>query len=77
MTIFYGMAVLIVRITFVFLSYFILRGLNWRELLSNRNFYLAQYLCLLTSIALGHLVGSFFITTIEILRDTFLAIYYN
>ncbi|MGX7092453.1 DUF1146 family protein [Hutsoniella sourekii] len=71
------MAVLIVRITFVFLSYFILRGLNWRELLSNRNFYLAQYLCLLTSIALGHLVGSFFITTIEILRDTFLAIYYN
>ncbi|MGX7106699.1 DUF1146 family protein [Hutsoniella sourekii] len=71
------MAVLIVRITFVFLSYFILRGLNWRELLSNRNYYLAQYLCLLTSIALGHLVGSFFITTIEILRDTFLAIYYN
>lgn len=68
-----GMAVLVIRILFIFVSYYILRKLDWRKLFTQRNFYIARYLCILTSVALGHLAGSFFITIIELLQNLLLS----
>lgn len=68
-----GMAVLVIRILFIFVSYYILRKLDWRKLFTQRNFYIARYLCILTSVALGHQAGSFFITIIELLQNLLLS----
>lgn len=72
-TIINGMAVLVIRILFIFVSYYILRKVDWRKLFTSRNFYIAHYLCILLSIALGHLAGSFFITIIELLQNLLLS----
>ncbi|MBD3948779.1 DUF1146 domain-containing protein [Tuanshanicoccus lijuaniae] len=69
MTLAYGMAVLFVRIFFVLLTYVALEKVDWRKLFSANNYRFAQYVCALSSIALGHLIGSFFITIMELLRD--------
>ncbi|MBK0348505.1 DUF1146 domain-containing protein [Aerococcaceae bacterium zg-ZJ1578] len=69
MTLAYGMAVLLVRIFFVLLTYIVLEKLDWRKLFSAKNYVYAQYVCVLLSIAFGHLIGSFFITIMELLRD--------
>ncbi len=68
-----GMAVLVIRILFIFVSYYVLRKLDWRKLFTQRNFYMARYLCILMSIAIGHLAGSFFITIIELLQNLLLS----
>ena len=68
-----GMAVLVIRILFIFVSYYVLRKLDWRKLFTQRNFYMAHYLCILMSIAIGHLAGSFFITIIELLQNLLLS----
>lgn len=68
-----GMAVLVIRILFIFVSYYILRKVDWQKLFTQRNYYIAHYLCLLMSIALGHLAGSFFITIIELLQNLLLS----
>lgn len=68
-----GMAVLVIRILFVFVSYYILREVDWRKLFTERNYYIARYLCILTSLAIGHLAGSFFITIIELLQSILLS----
>lgn len=67
-TAFYGMAVLFVRVFFIFMSYQILIKVNWRLLFTDRNYYVAHYLCLIMSVAIGHLLGSFTITIIELLQ---------
>lgn len=64
-----GMAVLVIRILFVFVSYYVLRSIDWRKFFSQRNYYMARYLCILASIAIGHLTGSFVITIIELLQS--------
>lgn len=68
-----GMAVLVIRILFIFVSYYILRKVDWRKLFTPRNYYIAQYLCILMSIAIGHLAGSFFLTIIELLQNLLLS----
>lgn len=73
LTIYNGMAVLVTRILFIFVAYYILRKVNWRKLFTERNYYVANYLCILTSLALGHLAGSFFITIIELLQTLLLS----
>lgn len=64
-----GMAVLVIRVLFVFVSYYILRSIDWRKLFTKRNYYMARYLCIFASIAIGHLTGSFVITIIELLQN--------
>ncbi|XJS09950.1 DUF1146 family protein [Aerococcaceae bacterium WGS1372] len=77
MAIFNGMAVLIVRITFILLTYIVFRDINWRQLFSNRKYYLAQYACILLSISVGHVAGSFVLTIIELLQNLFLSSFYK
>lgn len=74
-TVLYGMAVLIVRVLFIFLSYQMLVKINWQKLFTKRNYYVARYLCIFISVAVGHLVGSFFLTIMEILRDILFALF--
>lgn len=69
MTIAYGMAVLTLRLLCVLTCYALLQKLDWRKFFSTRNYYYAQYVCLLVSIGLGHLIGSFIITIMDLLRD--------
>lgn len=70
-----GMAVLLVRFLFVMMSYMILEKIDWRKLFSKRNYVYAQYVCILASIALGHLTGSFVITIMELLRSILYSIF--
>lgn len=70
-----GMAVLLVRFLFVMMSYMILEKIDWRKLFSERNYVYAQYVCVLASIALGHLTGSFVITIMELLRSILYSIF--
>lgn len=71
-----GMAVLVVRIVFVILSYQILKNLNWRNLFTDRNYYMAQWVCVLLSIAVGHLVSSFFLEITQLLQNMVLSLIY-
>lgn len=71
-----GMAVLVVRIVFVILSYQILKTINWRNVFTERNYYMAQWVCILLSIAIGHLVSSFFIEIIQLVQDMVLSLIY-
>lgn len=69
----HGMAVLFIRFLFVWISYYILEKVRWRHVFHERYEYLAQYLCLLLSIVVGHLAGSFIITIIESLQAILLS----
>lgn len=69
MTTFFGMAVLVVRILFVLLSYQVLEKFNWAFFFTKKDQASAKILCGLLSIGLGHLVSSFFIEIIETLRQ--------
>lgn len=71
-----GMAVLFIYLAFIILSYQILSRVDWRKLFTQRDEWVAQWLCVLLSIAVGHSVSSFFITIIDILRNLFLSVYY-
>lgn len=71
MTSFYGMAVLLVHVTFIVLSYQIFKRLNWKQLFTAQNYYMAQYACVAVSIAVGFLISSFVLTIIEILQNIF------
>lgn len=73
MTILYGMAVLIVRVTFILLTYMVFRDINWHQFFTERHYHRAQYACILLSIAVGHVIGSFIITIIELLQALFLS----
>ncbi|MBG9989070.1 DUF1146 domain-containing protein [Aerococcaceae bacterium DSM 111176] len=68
MTLIYSMAVLVVRIVFVLLSYLVFSKLKWREAFSNKNYYLARWACILLSISVGYAVSSYFIEIIDIIR---------
>lgn len=70
-----GMAVLIIRILFVVISYFLLEKLDWHKIFTERHYRYAQYVCLFTSIALGHTVGSFVITIMETLQNILFALF--
>ncbi|UUX33994.1 DUF1146 family protein [Fundicoccus culcitae] len=74
-TVLYGMAVLIVRLLFVFLTYQMLVKINWQRLFTKKNYYMARYVCIFVSVAVGHLVGSFFLTIMEIMRDILLTLF--
>ncbi|WP_346016437.1 DUF1146 family protein [Ignavigranum ruoffiae] len=76
MTVFYGMAVLLIRILFVYMSYFLLEKVNWRLIFSQKNYTYAQFLCIIVSLSIGHLAGSFVITIIELLQDILLSSFY-
>lgn len=73
MTTLHGMAVLIVRFTFILLSYIVFRDINWHQFFSDRNYHRAQYACILISIAVGHVAGSFVLSIIELLQNLFLS----
>lgn len=73
MAIYNGMAVLLVRITFILLSYIVFKDVNWHQFFSDRKYYMAQYACILLSISVGHVAGSFVLTIIELLQDIFLS----
>lgn len=73
MTGIYGMAVLLIRFLFVWVSYYILEKIDWRKVFHDRYYYLAQYLCLLLSIVVGHLAGSFILTIIESMQAILLS----
>ncbi|AXY26754.1 DUF1146 domain-containing protein [Suicoccus acidiformans] len=75
MSIINGMAVLVVRMTFVVLSYVIFKSMDWRKWFSNRNYHMAAYACLLISVAIGHLVGSFAIEMIELLQRILMSLF--
>lgn len=77
MAIFNGMAVLIVRVTFILLSYMVFRELNWRQFFTQQKTYMAQYACVLLSISVGHVAGSFILTIIELLQNIFLSSFYK
>lgn len=77
MTILYGMAVLIVRFTFILLAYMVFRDLNWHQFFTERNYHRAQYASILLSIAVGHITGSFIMTIIETLQALFVSSFYN
>ena len=76
MSVFYGMAVLLIRILFIFISYYILEKMNWKLVFTERNYYIAQYLCVLLSLAVGHLAGSGIITIIELMQSILFAGFY-
>ncbi|MGY4104789.1 DUF1146 family protein [Ignavigranum ruoffiae] len=76
MTVFYGMAVLLIRILFIYMSYFLLEKVNWRLIFSQKNYTYAQFLCIIVSLSIGHLAGSFVITIIELLQDILLSSFY-
>lgn len=75
LTIINGMAVLLIRILFVFLAYTALSKVDWGKFLHPRYRAMDRYLCILLSISLGHLTSSFIITIIENLQQTLLAIF--
>lgn len=64
-----GMAVLMVRVTCVLMSAYLLRAFDWKKLLRSRyaHYDLACYGFF--SVAIGHLVGSFFVIIIELLQQ--------
>lgn len=70
-----GMAVLFIRFLFVYLSYTALRQIAWRKLFSERNYHMAQYVCIILSVAVGHLLGSFTITIIEEIQQILFSIF--
>lgn len=70
-----GMAVLMIYILFVSISYYALSKINWRKILHQRHAQIDKPLCILLSIAVGYLAGSFFITIIEILQQILLSIF--
>lgn len=73
MTFLQGMAVLLIRILFIAISYYILSKLNWRVAFKRENDYAIPYFILLMSITVGHLAGSFIITIIELLQNLLLS----
>lgn len=75
LTILNGMAVLMIRLLFVTFAYFVLSKVKWAKFLTPPYQNLDQALCWLLSIALGHLVSSFFITIIEALQNLLFAVF--
>lgn len=75
MTVTYGMAVLVIRVLFVIVSYRLLEKINWKKVLKEKEYVFAQFICWMISIAVGHLVASFFITTMELMRDILFSIF--
>ncbi len=73
LTIIQGMAVLLIRLLFIFISFFILNKINWQRLFLKENTYVIPYFVLLISISVGHLAGSFIITIIELLQTMLLS----
>lgn len=73
MTVIHGMAVLMIRILFLIISYYIFEKVNWKLFFTERNDYMAFYLCLIISLAIGHLLGSLIITIIELLQKILFA----
>ncbi len=68
-----SMAVLVVKIVFVLLSYLVFSKLDWRKILLDRHFYLARWACILLSITVGQAVSSYFIEIIDIFRAVIFA----
>ncbi|WP_040466688.1 DUF1146 family protein [Eremococcus coleocola] len=64
-----GMAVLIIRLMFVILSYLILSRFNWSFFFVKEDANYARFMLYMLSIALGYLVGSFFIEIIEVVQN--------
>ncbi|UPQ86714.1 DUF1146 family protein [Ignavigranum ruoffiae] len=58
------------------MSYFLLEKVNWRLIFSQKNYTYAQFLCIIVSLSIGHLAGSFVITIIELLQDILLSSFY-
>lgn len=71
-TIINGMAVLVIRISCMFLAFVALRPINWRQLLQERHYVMAHYVYVLLALAVGHLVGDFLVTMIELLQQLLL-----
>ncbi|WP_164470833.1 DUF1146 family protein [Vaginisenegalia massiliensis] len=70
------MAVLFVRMVFIILSFQIMLKIDWKRFFSSSNTYVAPYLCVFMSLAVGHLVGSFAITIIELCQSILAQVLY-
>lgn len=73
--VFNGMAVLLIRLLFLLISYYLMSKIDWRKILHPRYVNLDVYLALTASFALAYLASSFFITIIEILQSILLALF--
>ncbi|EKB56082.1 DUF1146 family protein [Facklamia hominis] len=73
--VFNGMAVLLIRLLFLLISYYLMSKIDWRKILHPRYVNLDVYLALMASFALAYLASSFFITIIEILQSILLALF--
>ncbi|EPH13308.1 MULTISPECIES: DUF1146 family protein [Facklamia] len=73
--VFNGMAVLLIRLLFLLISYYLMSKIDWRKILHPRYANLDVYLALMASFALAYLASSFFITIIEILQSILLALF--
>ena len=73
--VFNGMAVLLIRLLFLLISYYLMSKIDWRKILHPRYVNLGVYLALMASFALAYLASSFFITIIEILQSILLALF--
>lgn len=73
MTTLNGMAVLFTHFSIILLTYRLFEKIDWRHFFTNRNAHFAQPVCVLVSIAVGHLVASFIITILETIRNIILS----
>lgn len=64
----FSMAVLTVRLSCVLMSLVLCRGFDWHRVLHRSYYYLAQWIYVFVSIALGHLVGTFFVEVMQIIQ---------
>ena len=72
-TLVYSMAVLSVRLIVVWMSLLVFKGINWNKLMKQADLKWAYGVYVLTSVAVGHLVGTYLITLIELLQQLVLA----
>lgn len=70
---FNGLFILFIRIMMIALTYQVVVKIHWQKLFTKNNYYMAQYLCILISIGLGHMVGSFFVEVIQLMQAILLA----
>lgn len=71
----YGMAVLAVRLLFFYLAYAVVYQIDWNRLMKKSGLPYAHTLCILVSMALGYMAGSFVISIIELIRDVLYSIF--
>lgn len=70
----YGMAVLAVRLLFFYIAYAVVYQIDWNRLMKKTGLAYAHTLCIVVSMALGHLAGSFVISIIELIKDVLYSI---